>query len=224
MVTSSKKAYATPRSAAPRAPAAGHCWPIPSQETLRGRSGSVSVGSLCHGAYKVLFEPSMQLWWVRSLSLNAILPLLPSFWGFSFVLGRGYPFLMGSNHLLSMVVQQPVVIFEFLQKKMGTCPSTLPSWLQSSGTNPRIWLHLPGGVGNSPRFFGTLTPHASEPALVPGSPELSNQAPHEQAPLDRASSISSAKVLAINWTRGRPRLSDHSHSKPTATEGPTQPS
>ena len=37
MVTSSKKAYAIPRSAAPRAPAsmAGHSWPIPPQETLK---------------------------------------------------------------------------------------------------------------------------------------------------------------------------------------------
>ena len=36
MATSSKKAYAIPRSAAPRAPApaAGHCWPAPPQETL----------------------------------------------------------------------------------------------------------------------------------------------------------------------------------------------
>ena len=36
MATSSKRAYAIPRSAAPRAPApaAGHCWPIPPQETL----------------------------------------------------------------------------------------------------------------------------------------------------------------------------------------------
>ena len=36
MATSSKKAYAIPRSAAPRAPApvAGHCWPTPPQETL----------------------------------------------------------------------------------------------------------------------------------------------------------------------------------------------
>ena len=35
MVTSSKKAYAIPRSTAPRAPApvAGHCWPRPPQET-----------------------------------------------------------------------------------------------------------------------------------------------------------------------------------------------
>ena len=53
--TSSKRAYATPRSAAPRAsaPVAGHCWPSPLQETLRHRSGSVSVGSLGPGAHKV---------------------------------------------------------------------------------------------------------------------------------------------------------------------------
>ena len=37
MVTSSKRAYAIPRSAAPRAPApvAGQCWPVPLQETLK---------------------------------------------------------------------------------------------------------------------------------------------------------------------------------------------
>ena len=37
MVTSSKSTYATPKSAAPRAPApaAGHCWPAPPQETLK---------------------------------------------------------------------------------------------------------------------------------------------------------------------------------------------
>ena len=36
-VTSFKRAYATPRSAVPRAPApaAGHCWPLPPQETLK---------------------------------------------------------------------------------------------------------------------------------------------------------------------------------------------
>ena len=47
MATSSKRAYFIPRSAAPRAPApaAGHCWPVPLQETLKQSSGSVSVGS-----------------------------------------------------------------------------------------------------------------------------------------------------------------------------------
>ena len=47
MVTSSKRAYAISRSAAPRAPGAGHCWPVPRQETLRHGSGSASVGWEC---------------------------------------------------------------------------------------------------------------------------------------------------------------------------------
>ena len=55
-------------------------------KTLKGRSGSVSVGSLGPGAHKVLF---VHLWWIWSLILNAISPLLPSYWGFSFALGRG---------------------------------------------------------------------------------------------------------------------------------------
>ena len=39
MTTSSERAYAIPKSAAPKAsaPAAGHCWPIPLQETLTQR-------------------------------------------------------------------------------------------------------------------------------------------------------------------------------------------
>ena len=59
MVTSFKRAYAIPRSAAPRAPApeAGHCWPVPSQETLKHCSGSVFVGSLGPGAHKVCLSP-----------------------------------------------------------------------------------------------------------------------------------------------------------------------
>ena len=86
MATLSKRAYAIPRSAAPRAPApvAGHCRPMPLQETLKhskATSGSVSVGSL--GAQEVLFEPSECLWRVWGLILNIILPLLPSFWGTS---------------------------------------------------------------------------------------------------------------------------------------------
>ena len=41
-------------------------------------------------------------------------------------LGLGYLFLVDSNILLSMVVQQLVVILGFSQK-MSACPSTLPS-------------------------------------------------------------------------------------------------
>ena len=52
-----------------------------------------------------LFEPSECLWQVWGLILNMILLLLPSCWGFSFALGCGVSFLLGSNILLSMVVQ-----------------------------------------------------------------------------------------------------------------------
>jgi len=45
-----------------------------------------------------LFEPSVRLWWVRSLILNVILPLLPPCWGFSFVLGCGVSFFGGIHH------------------------------------------------------------------------------------------------------------------------------
>ena len=35
-----------------------------------------------------MVEPSQRLWWVWGLILNAILPFLPSCWGFFFTLGR----------------------------------------------------------------------------------------------------------------------------------------
>ena len=55
MANSSKRAYATPRPTAPRAPApaAVHCWPTPLQETIKQNSGSVSVGSLGPGVHRV---------------------------------------------------------------------------------------------------------------------------------------------------------------------------
>ena len=74
------------------------------------------------GAHKVLCEPSESLWWAWGLILNAILPLLPSCWGFSFALGHGVSFLVGSNTLLSVIV-----ILEFSQEKMSARPSTPPS-------------------------------------------------------------------------------------------------
>ena len=54
-----RRAYAIPRSAAPRAPApaAGCCSPITPQETLKHSSGSVSVGSLGLGVHKVCLSP-----------------------------------------------------------------------------------------------------------------------------------------------------------------------
>ena len=76
------------------------CTSIGDTQTLKGRSGSVSVES--PGAHKVLFESSEHLWQVWGLILNTILPLLPSCWGFSFTLGYGISILVGSNILLSM--------------------------------------------------------------------------------------------------------------------------
>ena len=64
--------------------------------TLKGRSGLVSVES--PGMHKVLFEPSEYLWWVWGLILKVILPLLQSFWGFSFALGCGVYFFGGIQH------------------------------------------------------------------------------------------------------------------------------
>ena len=50
------------------------------QFSLCGVSGSLWAQGM--------FKPSKQLWWGGGLILNAISPLLPSFWGFSFALGH----------------------------------------------------------------------------------------------------------------------------------------
>ena len=90
LATSSKRAYAIPKSAAPRAP--------PLRQTtadlyLHRRPSNTVYLSLCgvSGSWctQGLFEPSEHLWQEWGLILNAYLPLLPSCWGFSFALGRG---------------------------------------------------------------------------------------------------------------------------------------
>ena len=50
------------------------------------------------GVHTVLFEPTKHLWSVWGLILNEISPLLPSFWGFSFVLGCWLSFVGGIQH------------------------------------------------------------------------------------------------------------------------------
>ena len=112
METSFKRAYATPKSAAPRA--------LPLQQgtadlyLCRRHSNTQRQAwlSLCgvsgSRCAQVLSEPSKHLWQVWGLILDTILPLLSSCWGFSFVLGRGvsfFFFLVRSNILLLMVVQ-----------------------------------------------------------------------------------------------------------------------
>ena len=59
MATSSKRAYAIPKSAVPRAPVpvAVHSWPIPPEEMLKHSSVSVFEGSLDPGMHKVCLSP-----------------------------------------------------------------------------------------------------------------------------------------------------------------------
>ena len=59
---------------------------------------------------------------------NVSAPLLLSCFGFSFVLGCGASFLVGSHILLSMVVQQLVVLLVFSQETVSAHPSTPPSY------------------------------------------------------------------------------------------------
>ena len=107
MVTSSKRAYATPTSAAPRAPvpvAVYHPHILP-QEMLKHSSVSVSVGSLGPGS-QGLFEPSEHLWQECGLILNVnLLPQL-SCWGFSFALGCGVSIWGGSFFVRQITICQ----------------------------------------------------------------------------------------------------------------------
>ena len=107
MVTSSKRAYATSyvtqvcciqRPCPCARPLLTRTSAGDNTQTLKGRSGSVSVGSLGPGTTKVLFEPPEHLWRVWDLILNAITPLLPSCWGFFFAHGCGVSFYGGIQH------------------------------------------------------------------------------------------------------------------------------
>ena len=68
-----------------------------------------------------LFKPSDHLWVVRSLILNTVLPLLPSFWGFSVALGCGV-----SAHSHSSTTQLPLQhlpsCWGFSALGCGVCP------------------------------------------------------------------------------------------------------
>ena len=100
MATSSKRAYAIPRSAAPRAPdpAAGHCWLVSLHRRHSHTQWQVwlSLRGVSWWA-QVLFEPSECLWLVWGLILNVISPLLSSCWGF-FAFGHGLYSFGGIQH------------------------------------------------------------------------------------------------------------------------------
>ena len=132
MVTPSKRAYATHcvtqvchiQSPCSCGRTLLICTSAGDTQTIKGRSGSVSVGSLVYGVHKVLLGISggYEVWFQKqfrpSYHLTRALPL---------PLDVGYLFLVGSNILLLMVVQQQVVILEFSQEEINACPSTLPS-------------------------------------------------------------------------------------------------
>ena len=88
-------------------------------QTLKSRSGSLSWGSLGPGAHKDFFEPCKSLRQACGLILNTICPSYCLLGASPLPLDMGYLFLVGSNILLSMAVQQVVAILEFSQKKMS---------------------------------------------------------------------------------------------------------
>ena len=100
-------------------------------DTHSGRSGSVRgvSGSWCPQGFVWALQASLV---GIGLILNAISPLL---WGFSFVLAVGYLFLVGSNILLLMVIQQWVAVLE-----LRTCLSGVirgQNGRMPSSTHPR---------------------------------------------------------------------------------------
>ena len=114
---------------------AGHCWHLPLLERLKHSSGSVSVWSLCPGAHKVFLSPPRSLAGTSFDSKRDFAPstlllgllLCPWMWG---------SFFGGIQHSPIDNVQQRVVILEFSQQKMSTCPSTSPSWRLVDSSSP----------------------------------------------------------------------------------------
>ena len=86
------------------APGLLHPEPLPPQQStahpylLRRHPNTVlspSLWGLWVLVHTSTFEPSENLWRLWGLILNAISPLLPSYWGFSFALGCGVSFYGG---------------------------------------------------------------------------------------------------------------------------------
>ena len=89
MATSSKRAYATPRSTAPGAPApeAAHCWPY----LFRRHPNTVLSESLC-GLWVLVCTRYVWALWASLVGMGfdskCDFAPLPSCWGFSLALGR----------------------------------------------------------------------------------------------------------------------------------------
>ena len=87
---------------------AGHCSPVPPQETLKHAKGGLtqSLWAMGPGAQKVLFETFKHLWQVWDLILNVLHPSYNLAGAYPLPLDIGVFIFVGSNILLSMVVQQ----------------------------------------------------------------------------------------------------------------------
>ena len=131
MVTSSKRAYATARSAASRASALKQATADPyfhrrhSNPQRQVWFSPCGVSCCANGFVWAL--------WVSlvGVGFDSKCDFCPSFhlaWASSLPLDEGYLFMVGSNILLLMVVQKWVVILQFLQEKMSAYLSTLLSW------------------------------------------------------------------------------------------------
>ena len=98
-------------------------------QTLKGRCGLFSCGGHCSCPWVLCplsisggYEVCCQTQFLPSYCLVGASPL---------PLHTGYLFLVGSNILLLMLVQQLVESLVFLQEKMSTHPFTPPSWLNA---------------------------------------------------------------------------------------------
>ena len=148
-----------PRYAAPRAPApvAGHCWLVPFRRlsntqrqvwlSLCGVSGSCCAQGFVWALWAFLAGLGFESKWDFTPPTTILLGLLLC----------SYIFLVGSNILLPMVVQQWVVILEFSQQKMSACPSTPSSCVGLQKVKydwkTNTWFH-PGGSVSPPAKEG----------------------------------------------------------------------
>ena len=100
MAASSKRAYAIPRSAAPRAPSpmAGHCWHVPPQETLKHWGAGLAQslwGLLVHTSF-CLSPLSVSGRYGSDSKCDFALTTI--FLRFAFALGHGISFFDGIQH------------------------------------------------------------------------------------------------------------------------------
>ena len=99
-----------PRRAAARAPVPreGHFWPLPPQESLKHSKAGLAQSLMGPGVHTILLAPSECLWQVWDLILNAIVPPLPSCWGFSFA---SYINIYHTDYFKKNVLTYPLLHF-----------------------------------------------------------------------------------------------------------------